>query len=231
MVNCLAIDVCTEYCSLAIEFNGTRYSRLHHVGQGHSQVVLPLLEELLNEANIRPEQLDVIGGSVGPGSFTGSRLNCALLQSLAFAWNKPVIGVSSLRTIAQGLALTATAKPLLVMLDARMDQVYWGVYCRNAAGVAACLVSDSLSDPQELPTQLQTYPELTLLGSGADRYHEMWLSSQPGWQWLPGYYPTALAQLDLLQHDYAKGIALTDPAKLQPVYLRDQVTQSSPNRS
>ncbi|UGA36611.1 tRNA (adenosine(37)-N6)-threonylcarbamoyltransferase complex dimerization subunit type 1 TsaB [Chromobacterium haemolyticum] len=127
----LAIDCSTSFLSLAID-NGSRIFSFHEkVEQKHAERALPELARLLEQAELRLEQLDAIAFGQGPGSFTGLRIACGLAQGLAFSAGIPVIGIPTLDNVAQ----QAGAGTVLVCLDARMQQVYSACY-RVAEGAA-----------------------------------------------------------------------------------------------
>jgi tRNA threonylcarbamoyladenosine biosynthesis protein TsaB len=98
-------------------------------GQRHSSLLLPMVDELLRESEIGLRQLDGIGYGAGPGSFTGLRIACAVTQGLAFGADLPVVGVSTLESIAGQTG----ADKVLTVLDARMAEVYWAAYQREAS--------------------------------------------------------------------------------------------------
>lgn len=127
----LALDTSTEYLSLALQLEGKVYKRDIHAGQSHSQQILPLLRELLDEAGIEFQALDGIAFGAGPGSFTGLRIGCGVAQGLAFGAGLPVIGVSTLMALAENLKsadLPVSAERVVACLDARMGEVYHAAY-------------------------------------------------------------------------------------------------------
>lgn len=130
-MNILALDTSTEYLSLALLLADGDHQRIHernlHAGQTHSQQVLPLLRELLDEAGLSMQQLHGIAFGAGPGSFTGLRIACGIAQGLAFGAGLPVIGVSTLLALAQN----STASRVIACLDARMGEVYHAAYARQ----------------------------------------------------------------------------------------------------
>ena len=81
MTRILAIDTSTAWCSVALSL-GDKSPILRHelVSAGASQLLLPLVEKLLEEANIRLNELDAIAVGIGPGAFTGVRLGVAVVQ-------------------------------------------------------------------------------------------------------------------------------------------------------
>jgi tRNA threonylcarbamoyladenosine biosynthesis protein TsaB len=124
----LVLDTSTEYCSAALWLDGHIRARRVLAGQRHSSLLLPMVDELLHESDIGLRQLDGIAYGAGPGSFTGLRIACAVTQGLAFGADLPVVGVSTLESIAGQTG----ADKVLTVLDARMAEVYWAAYQRDS---------------------------------------------------------------------------------------------------
>ena len=123
-MNILAFDTSTELCSAALLCNGDLVVREALAGNRHSELLLPMLHELLDEAGLRLQELDGLAFGKGPGSFTGLRIGCGVAQGLAFAADLPVLGVITL----EAMALAAGAEHVLTCIDARMHEVYAGAY-------------------------------------------------------------------------------------------------------
>ena len=126
----LVLDTSTEYCSAALWLDGEINARRLLAEQRHSSLLLPMIDELLRESALSLRQLDGIAYGAGPGSFTGLRIACAVTQGLAFGADLPVVGISTLESIAEQTG----ADKVLTVLDARMAEVYWAAYQREGAG-------------------------------------------------------------------------------------------------
>ncbi len=96
--------------------------------QTHSQTILPLVQELLAQAGIGLGQCDAIAFGSGPGSFTGVRTACGIVQGLGFGAGLPVIPVVTLEAMAEACRAAGGADEVLCVLDARMGEVYWAQY-------------------------------------------------------------------------------------------------------
>ena len=94
----LALDTSTEYCSLALWLNGDVLSKEVLAGQKHTELLLPMVQTMLAESGLALTQLDGYAFGAGPGSFTGLRIACGIVQGLAFATDLPVIGIISFMT-------------------------------------------------------------------------------------------------------------------------------------
>lgn len=94
----------------------------------HSQIIMPLLDDLLSKTGVDINDIDVFATCTGPGSFTGLRIGITTIKTLAQAMNKPIIGVDSLK----GLALNVMSDDYICpVIDARHNQVYTALYKDN----------------------------------------------------------------------------------------------------
>jgi tRNA threonylcarbamoyladenosine biosynthesis protein TsaB len=126
----LAIETSTEACSVALLIDGEVRERHELAPRRHTQLVLPWADELLAEAGIGRASLDAIAVGRGPGAFTGVRLAIALVQGMALALDRPVLPVSTLAV----LAVQGRPGRVLASIDARMGEVYAGLFDRDEAG-------------------------------------------------------------------------------------------------
>ncbi|WP_268580446.1 tRNA (adenosine(37)-N6)-threonylcarbamoyltransferase complex dimerization subunit type 1 TsaB, partial [Escherichia coli] len=100
----------------------------------HTQRILPMVQQVLAESGLALNQLDALAFGRGPGSFTGVRIGIGIAQGLALGADLPMIGVSTLQTMAQGAWRVSGAERVLAAIDARMGEVYWGQFERQADG-------------------------------------------------------------------------------------------------
>ena len=123
-MNLLALDTSTEYCSVALLRGEELTHREAQAVQRHSELILPMIEDLLVASGLELGQLDGIAFGAGPGSFTGLRIACGVAQGLAFGAGVPVIAVGTLAALAQ----EAGAPKVIACLDARMGEIYHAAY-------------------------------------------------------------------------------------------------------
>ena len=123
----LAFETSTELCSAALWLEGEIDSREVMAGVRNSELLLPMIDELLASHGLKAAELDCIAFGAGPGSFTGLRIACGVAQGIAFGINVPVVGVSTLLALAEA----SRADHVVCCLDARMGEVYHAAYERR----------------------------------------------------------------------------------------------------
>ena len=129
----LAIDTATENCSAALLLDERLLHREQRRERGAAEIILPMVAELLTEADVRLSMLSAIAFGRGPGAFTGVRLAASVTQGLAFGAGLKVVPVSDLQALAQRVLADAPGiGRVLVCNDARMHELYWGCFERTA---------------------------------------------------------------------------------------------------
>jgi len=224
-LNLLALDTSTEYCSLALWLDGEVRSRHVLAGQRHSEMVLAMVDELLAEGGVGLKNLDGIAFGSGPGSFTGLRIACGVAQGLAFGAGLPVAGISTLLAVAEG----SGADRVVACLDARMGEVYHGVY-RRLDGRWEELSPAGLSGPADAP--LPEGPGWTGCGSGFAQYGEAlavrYGNTLSGVR--PELFPEARFIAALAAPIFEAGGGMP-PDEALPVYIRDKVALKTCERA
>ena len=215
----LVIDTATEACSVALLSDGQVFNRFELCPQQHSQRLLPMVDEVLKEAGMAVADLDYLGFGQGPGSFTGVRIATGMLQGLALGADLPVVGVSTLAAMAQQSVETQGSDQVVVAIDARMDEVYWGCY-RNEQGLVKLVGEEQVLPPEQAVGQL-TLSSYHTAGTGWAAYAP--LSELQTVTDDPVLYPNAKYMLPLAVQAINDGLAVEVEA-VQPVYLRDKVT-------
>ena len=128
----LAFDTSTQWLTVACA-NGSQWiEREELAGQAHSQRLLPLVDEVLAQAQLALGDLDAIAFGAGPGSFTGVRIACGVAQGLGFGAGVPLAPVSTLAALAESAWRAHGWTRVLTCLDARMREVYVAMYRREA---------------------------------------------------------------------------------------------------
>ncbi|MBN3583770.1 tRNA (adenosine(37)-N6)-threonylcarbamoyltransferase complex dimerization subunit type 1 TsaB [Algoriphagus aestuarii] len=130
MAKILSIETSTPVCSVALHENGELVGvKEIELPGAHSERLIGLVDELLQESKIEGKHISAVAVSEGPGSYTGLRIGVSTAKGLCFAWGVPLIGVSTLAALARGAKNKMGAKSLVVsMLDARRMEVYREIY-------------------------------------------------------------------------------------------------------
>ncbi|ELQ6217010.1 tRNA (adenosine(37)-N6)-threonylcarbamoyltransferase complex dimerization subunit type 1 TsaB [Cronobacter dublinensis] len=168
----LAIDTATEACSVALWDNGKTSALFELCPREHTQRILPMVSEILTASGVALTSMDALAFGRGPGSFTGVRIGIGIAQGLALGAELPMVGVSTLMTMAQGAWRICGATRVLAAIDARMGEVYWAEYQRDAQGVWHGEETEAVLKPQAVAERLKTL-------SGA------WATVGTGWQAWP----------------------------------------------
>lgn len=216
----LAIDTATEACSAALLLDDHREEIFEIIPRKHTERILPMIDELLSNSNIDLKQLDAIAFNCGPGSFTGVRVGTSVAQGLAFSADLPVIPVSSLAALAQLALRQENMQSVLSVIDARMNEVYWGYY-QQQSGIMALLGEEHVTPADKISLQQQCH----CLGSGWDAYQNELQQSE-----LVNItsstnecFPHALDIAILAESFYKQGHFVNADMAI-PTYIRDEVT-------
>lgn len=215
-MNYLAIDTSTHLATVALSVGNHILEESHEALRQHAQLILPTVDSLLANAGIRINQLDGIIFGRGPGSFTGLRIACSMAKALAYAHDLPLYPVSSLAAIAFQEAKQDLA--VLAVMDARMNQVYWGFYPSNNNHVL-----EQVSDASAI--QIPEDASILIAGVGFEEY---WLQF-PVWIQNASIckktvYPSAATMINMVQ---AGLISPVTAAQAAPQYIRNQVTHGA----
>jgi tRNA threonylcarbamoyladenosine biosynthesis protein TsaB len=220
----LALDTSTEYCSVALWQDGAVIERSELVGQKHSESLISMLDDVLNEAGAKLTQLDGIAFGKGPGSFTGIRIACGTVQGLAFGANLKVVGVCTLEALAE-----ASGKShVITALDARMGEIYHAAYEKQEDGWMA--VSDPcLCKPEAAPvvsgeSWFGAGSGFATHGTALQVRYEGQMQDVDG-DVIP--QAAAIAALGAAQFRLGRGV---DAADALPFYLRDKVALKTSER-
>lgn len=220
----LALDSSTDACSVALNAHGQISARFELAAKSHTQRLLPMVDEILQSQGLKLQDLDAIAFGRGPGSFTGLRICMGIVQGLAFGAQLPVIPISTLESMALAyyLANPDIVLPVLATLDARMDEVYWGLFSRDGESVLS-LCTEQVMKPDVLAAQ-----ELIQQLAG------QFVAIGPGWHY-PGMQLLAAGAAPIDCQPRAEEMALIaakvwsaggaiDVLDAEPVYLRNSIS-------
>lgn len=226
-MNILALDTATEACSVAV-LSGSKISEIFEIApRRHTEIIFDMIDAVLNHAGVDKTELDAITFGRGPGAFTGVRLATALVQGIAYAADVPVIPVSTLAAMAQGAYRLHAAEKVLVAIDARMQEVYWGAFQLDAQQLMQAVIPESVCAPETVAS-----PEgkgWFAVGTGWSSYKQALgdvcrdqLTGKP----IAEFFPSAQDYLVYAKQAY-QNKKFVSAEQAQPVYLRDKVAIKS----
>jgi tRNA threonylcarbamoyladenosine biosynthesis protein TsaB len=220
----LAIETATSACSAALYIDGDIQERHALAPRQHAALILPMIESLLVEADLKPGQLDAVAFGRGPGSFTGVRIAASVAQGVALGAGLPVVAVSTLATLALGAMRETGETHILAALDARMNEVYWAVYRADANRLPDLSGEESVCKPEvvEVPAEGIWIGA----GSGWESYGSA-LGARTGERivrLLPDLEPRALDVACLGADKFSRDETVAPDAAV-PVYLRNNVAR------
>lgn len=223
MPTIIAIETSSELASAALLHGDQVIAREASGVQNHSQSILPMVQELLQQAGITLKQCDAIAFGAGPGSFTGVRTACGVAQGLAFGADLPVIPVVTLLAMAQACREANGASDILAVMDARMDEVYWAQY-RYDNGWQT-IIEPTLS----AAVAVSPAGEVVACGNGLAAYAPAFSRLAEKGSMELEIMPHAKQIAQLARFAFAEG--KTVPARdAQPIYLRNKVALTTAER-
>jgi tRNA threonylcarbamoyladenosine biosynthesis protein TsaB len=165
----LAVDTATKSCSVAIIDDQVLLAeKTTLTNDTHSRHLLNIVDEVIGRAALTIDRIDGFAVSIGPGSFTGLRIGISSIKGLAYSLNKPVVGVSSLKSLA--VQCRRTPHLICPMIDARKQEVYFCFY-RQKEGQYLKESDERVGPPAET---VQGIPLPCLfVGSGAELYRQL----------------------------------------------------------
>jgi tRNA threonylcarbamoyladenosine biosynthesis protein TsaB len=220
-MNLLAIDTATECCSAALLCGEHLLERSELAPRRHAELILPMIDSLLSEAGLSRRRIDGVAVGRGPGAFTGVRLGISVAQGLALGLDIPVVPVSSLAALALD-AHDAPGDNILAVIDARMGEIYTGVFRRGSDGLVLPVMDEMVGRATEF-----IFPQSknwTVVGTGWAAYHAALAARLPAPPRAADGtrcpQARAVARLALPQFIAGHGVS---PEYALPVYLRDKV--------
>ncbi len=161
----LAVDTSGKTASVALAEDSTLLSlRMVYTARAHSQILLPMVKELLADTSRTVADIDVFAVANGPGSYTGLRIGVAAMQAMAFAQHKQCAGISTLEGLAWNLC--GARGILCAAMVARQNLLYTAFFESDGITVRR-LTEDKLLTDAECAAQIEAYAApVTIVGDG-----------------------------------------------------------------
>ncbi|MBQ8973501.1 MAG: tRNA (adenosine(37)-N6)-threonylcarbamoyltransferase complex dimerization subunit type 1 TsaB [Clostridia bacterium] len=167
-MNILGIDTSGPVAACAVQIDGriVHSIQLLH-GKTHSEAIMPAIDSALEASGLTPNSLDLIGVTVGPGSFTGVRIGVCAAKGLAHANDIPCVAIDSLEALAMNLyGFAGIVAPIL---DARRNQVYCAQFDMST-GFPVRIAEDQAIDIETFLAQLPFDRKIAFCGDGLDTF-------------------------------------------------------------
>lgn len=219
----LAIDTCEARGSVAVRRGGAMVALKRHEGNSdYSAWLLPAVDQVLAEAGLKLEQVDLLAVATGPGSFTGLRVGLTTVKAWAEVYGKPIVGVSRLEAIAR--SQVAVTSFVAASYDAQRGQLFAGLY-RTMSGSLARVGDERVISPEELlesiESQVGTAP-VTWISLDRERITELeaWKHRLARGDILQLCPPELASSIGILAEERAILGEFADPLELDANYVR-----------
>jgi tRNA threonylcarbamoyladenosine biosynthesis protein TsaB len=212
----LNIETATKNCSVSIAENGKTIS-LQEIALesfSHAEKLHVFIEEILKKVNLKPNQLNAIAVSAGPGSYTGLRIGVSSAKGLSYALDVPLISVDTLTLLAKQINIENGT--IISMIDARRQEVYSAFFDKNHNKTRETLAE--IIDETYLNDQNDIFH---LIGDGAMKFENILPIAK--FKFYPHIqYPSANEMSEISFNKY-QNQQFEDVAYFEPFYLKDFV--------
>jgi tRNA threonylcarbamoyladenosine biosynthesis protein TsaB len=217
MTTILAVDTSTEACSVALQIGNETIAKFADEPRSHSRLLMPMVQQVLAEAQIKVNQLDAIGVSIGPGSFTGLRIGFAAVQGMAYGADIPVTPVSTLELMVATFRRqkNPAVVEIMALLDARMSEFNLGRYQLNDNHQIVALQVDQLASTEQTLELIEATNPSAIIGDAGNLFESApQLADQ-----FTQIYPNAIDILPMAMQQFNQGLAVNIES-IDLVYLR-----------
>ena len=209
----LAIDTALDACAAGVlDTDAGKLIAQESQGmkRGHAEALMPLLARVMKESGVAFASLDRIAVTTGPGSFTGLRVGLSAARGIGLAANKPVVGLTTLAAYAAPVVNEGDEHPVISVIDARHDQVYFQV----VSGDGSALIRPCLA-PIEQALDASRFGAPHLVGNAANMLAGRWPAQAP-----PPFRVEALPAPDIAWVAWLGAAVGPGTAPARPFYLR-----------
>jgi tRNA threonylcarbamoyladenosine biosynthesis protein TsaB len=209
----LAIDTALDACAAAVldtDAGKLIAQESQAMKRGHAEALMPLIARVIKQSGVGFSGLDRIAVTTGPGSFTGLRVGLSAARGIALAANKPVVGLTTLSAYAAPVVSESGEQPVISVIDARHDHVYFQV----VSGNGSLLIRPKVA-PIEEALEAARFGAPHLVGNAAGILADRWKAEAP-----PPFKVDLQPAPDIAWVGWLGAAVSPDTAPARPFYLR-----------
>lgn len=222
----LNLETSSTNCSVCLAKDGVilAMKELNSENYSHAEKLHVFIEEVMNEAALKMQDLEAIAVSKGPGSYTGLRIGVSAAKGLCYALDVPLVSVSTLKSMASQLKCVDEDALVIPVLDARRMEVYSAVFDNHLNQVRE--TKAEIIDEQSFEEYIGS-TSVHFLGSGAEKIKGIFNSDNLTFHL--DVVPSA-KEMALISFDKFKNKDFEDVAYFEPYYLKDFVLQTKKDK-
>ena len=170
----LSIDTSSNLCAVSVlENTNLIKENILNDTKNHSERIMPVIAQTLEEANSKLSDMDLIVCDKGPGSFTGIRIGVATVMSFVDSLNLPAIGITSLEALAYNVLLNEKKHSFICsLIDAKNSNVYFELYS-TMDNILSSVISAECMNINDLINLLKKYDNICFVGDGSCTHKEL----------------------------------------------------------
>ena len=215
----LHIETATGNCSVSVSDDEQILATVElNEGFTHAEHLHPFIEQALQQANLKPTQLNAVAVSAGPGSYTGLRIGLSAAKGLCYALNIPLISVSTLQSLSAGAVKFVEKEDALLcpMLDARRMEVYTAMFDRELNEIKK--TEPKIMDENSIK-EFDKGKTIYFFGDGVPKCKEL-LEKIRGSKFIEGFVPSSKHMIAIALKKYSDQ-QFEDVAYFEPFYLKE----------
>lgn len=217
----LNIETATTNCSVSLSKEGEILvlKEDYNSNYSHAESLHLFIDAVFKEANLKPQDIQAIAVSKGPGSYTGLRIGVSAAKGLCFALDKPLISIDTLESLSHQLTIDSGC--IVPMLDARRMEVYASVYDKDYKQVRA--IEAQILDEHSFADFLEA-GKVYFIGNGVEKTQQ--IITHPNAVFIENKLPSAKEMSQLADDKYKKS-DFENVAYFEPFYLKDFIGTKS----
>jgi len=222
-MNILAFETSTAYESIALSSNGQIVADVTiRAKKTHSERLLPTVENLLAQTDMKLEDISAIAVSVGPGSFTGLRIGLSTAKGLCFGLKIPLYATSTLRSLANNAS--SVSSNICALMDAGRDEYYFALYSSEFTEIHA----PAFAKLEQIMKIVDN--ETLIIGPANSKIKQALYAIDTTLNFARDIdcYPKAASLVDIIENN--KGCDMyeaDDIAKVEPLYIRKSAAEEN----